>query len=52
MSRMAANEKFGGNTLRKAVEYFSHLAIAPNWYSEMAKDQAFMTMRPKTLETI
>ena len=43
MSRMAANEKFGGNTLRKAVEYFSHLAIAPNWYSEMAKDQAFMT---------
>ena len=43
MSRMAANEKFGGNTLRKAVEYFSHLAIAPNWYPEMVKDQAFMT---------
>ncbi len=42
MSRMAANEKFGGNTLRKAVEYFSHLAVAPEWYSDMCKDTAFM----------
>lgn len=42
MSRMAANEKFGGNTLRKAVEYFSHLAVAPEWYNEMIKDDEFM----------
>lgn len=42
MSRMAANEKFGGNTLRKAVEYFSHLAVSPEWYSDMTKDTAFM----------
>lgn len=42
MSRMAANEQYGGNTLRKAVEYFSHLAVAPGWYSEMIKDQSFM----------
>ena len=42
MSRMAANEKFGGNTLRKAVEYFSHLAVSPEWYNEMCKDAAFM----------
>ena len=42
MSRMAANEQFGGNTLRKAIEYFSHLAVAPSWYSEMTKDQTFM----------
>lgn len=42
MSRMAANEKFGGNTLRKAIEYFSHLAVSPNWYSEMIKDTSFM----------
>lgn len=41
MSRMAANEKYGGNTLRKAVEYFSHLAIAPEWYNDMIKDEAF-----------
>lgn len=42
MSRMAANEQFGGNTLRKAVEYFSHLAVSPEWYSDMCKDAAFM----------
>lgn len=42
MSRMAANEKFGGNTLRKAVEYFSHLAVSPEWYHDMTKDTAFM----------
>ena len=42
MSRLAANEKFGGNTLRKAVEYFSHLAVSPEWYSDMSKDTAFM----------
>ena len=41
MSRMAANEKYGGNTLRKAVEYFSHLAIAPEWYNDMIKDESF-----------
>ena len=41
MSRMAANEKYGGNTLRKAVEYFSHLAVAPEWYNEMTKDEDF-----------
>ena len=41
MSRMAANEKYGGNTLRKAVEYFSHLAVAPEWYNEMSKDEDF-----------
>lgn len=38
---MAANEKYGGNTLRKAVEYFSHLAIAPEWYNDMIKDESF-----------
>ena len=41
MSRMAANEKFGGNMLRKAIEYFSHLAATPEWYSEMIKDTDF-----------
>lgn len=43
MSRMASNEAFGGNTLRKAIEYFSHLAVAPEWYNEMQKDAGFMT---------
>ncbi|MCR4829227.1 MAG: DUF262 domain-containing protein [Bacteroidales bacterium] len=42
MSRMAANEKYGGNALRKAIEYFSHLAISPDWYNDMCKDEGFM----------
>lgn len=27
MSRIAANETYGGNMLRKAIDYFSHLAV-------------------------
>lgn len=41
MSRIAANESYGGNMLRKAIDYFSHLAVDPKWYSEMLKDEAF-----------
>lgn len=32
MSKIAANEEFDGNTLRKAIDYFCHLAIAPEFY--------------------
>lgn len=42
MSKIAANSKYQGNVLRKAVDYFSHLAIEPNWYAEMQKDKEFM----------
>ena len=28
MSKIAANEEFDGNTLRKAIDYFCHLAVA------------------------
>lgn len=42
MSKIAANVKYGGNTLRKAIDYFSHLAVQPEWYSEMLKDKDFM----------
>lgn len=41
MSRIAANESYGGNMLRKAIDYFSHLAVDPKWYSEMLKDEDF-----------
>ncbi|MFI3294375.1 MAG: DUF262 domain-containing protein [Rikenellaceae bacterium] len=49
MSKIAANTKYGGDKLRKAIDYFSHLAVAPDWYSEMSKDEAFMatTYAPK-----
>lgn len=42
MSRIAANESYGGNTLRKAIDYFSHLAVDPKWYPEMLKDDEFV----------
>jgi hypothetical protein len=32
MSKIAANEKFGGQELRKAIDYFCHLAVAPEYY--------------------
>lgn len=42
MSKIAANTLYGGNILRKAIDYFSHLAVQPDWYSEMKKDQEFI----------
>lgn len=35
MSKIAANETYGGNTLRKAIDYFCHLAVAPEFYSKI-----------------
>lgn len=42
MSKIAANENYGGNILRKAIDYFSHLAVQPEWYNEMIKDKEFI----------
>lgn len=42
MSKIASNETFGGNTLRKAIDYFCHLAVAPEFYSRIKEnDTAF-----------
>ncbi len=41
MSKIAANETYGGNLLRKGIDYFSHLAAQPDWYSDMCKDAEF-----------
>ena len=32
MSKIAADESFGGNMLRKAIDYFAHLCVEPNFY--------------------
>jgi hypothetical protein len=32
MSKIAVNETYGGNTLRKAIDYFCHLAVASDFY--------------------
>ncbi|HET9569793.1 MAG TPA: DUF262 domain-containing protein [Bacteroidales bacterium] len=41
MSKIAANTIYGGNMLRKAIDYFSHLAVQPDWYNDMTKDKDF-----------
>ncbi len=51
MSKIAANEDYGGQDLRKAIDYFSHLAVAPEYYEyirdndkEFAKTDYFTKM--------
>lgn len=42
MSKIAANETYGGNRLRKCIDYFCHLAVAPDFYQQLAElDQDF-----------
>jgi len=41
MSKIAVNETYGGNHLRKAIDYFCHLAVAPEFYSDIIKDSDF-----------
>ena len=42
MSKIAVNETYGGNLLRKAIDYFCHLAVAPEFFSRIEKgDKAF-----------
>lgn len=33
MSKIAANETYDGQNLRKAIDYFCHLAVAPEFYN-------------------
>jgi hypothetical protein len=43
MSKIAADEKYGGNMLRKAIDYFCHLAVEPGFYKQISmKDNEFM----------
>lgn len=42
MSKIAVNETYGGNVLRKAIDYFCHLAVAPEFLPMIEKgDKAF-----------
>ncbi|MFH1962380.1 MAG: DUF262 domain-containing protein [bacterium] len=42
MSKIAVNEIYGGNKLRKCIDYFCHLAVAPEFYQQLADlDQEF-----------
>jgi len=41
MSKMAADTEHGGNLLRKTVDYFCHLAVKPEFYSNLTQDDEF-----------
>ncbi len=52
MSKIASNTDYNGNELRKAIDYFCHLAIAPEFYKhivdndkEFAKTDYFQKMQ-------
>lgn len=52
MSKIASNTEYNGNELRKAIDYFCHLAIAPEFYKhivdndkEFAKTEIFQKMQ-------
>jgi len=42
MSKIAANASYGGNVLRKAIDYFCHLAVAPEFFGKIKEgDRTF-----------
>jgi hypothetical protein len=52
MSKIASNTEYNGNELRKAIDYFCHLAIAPEFYKhiidndkEFASSEFFQKMQ-------
>lgn len=43
MSKIASDHRFGGNDLRKMVDYFCHLTVAPEFYSEIVSNDTVFT---------
>lgn len=44
MSKIASNEAYDGPELRKCIDYFCHLAMMPEFYSQMSEvDHTFVT---------
>ena len=41
MSKIAVNETYGGDTLRRAIDYFCHMAVAPDFYNVLRNDSDF-----------
>lgn len=46
MSKIAVNESYEGNLLRKAIDYFCHLAVAPEYYSKVEEGDPDFTSSP------
>jgi len=43
MSKIAANESYGGYLLRKCIDYFSHMAVNPDFYNSILDIDAEFT---------
>ena len=44
MSKIAADENYGGNMLRKAIDYFSHLTVEPSFFDFLKEhDEEFVS---------
>jgi hypothetical protein len=43
MSKIASNEIYGGNTLRKAIDYFCHMAKSPEFYVKIKQSDSEFT---------
>lgn len=41
MSKIASNTEYNGNELRKAIDYFCHLCITPEFYKHIENDKEF-----------
>lgn len=41
MSKIAVNERYDGHALRKAIDYFCHLAVAPEFFRTVKNDKEF-----------
>ena len=46
MSKIAADEVYGGNTLRKIIDYFSHLSVVPSFYDYIASHDTVFASTP------
>jgi hypothetical protein len=42
VSKIAVNETYDGNILRKAIDYFCHMAVAPEFFSAIQQDPEFV----------
>lgn len=43
MSKIASDENYGGNVLRKIIDYFSHLCVNPNFFDTISEtDEDFV----------
>lgn len=47
MSKIAADEVHGGNTLRKIIDYFSHLAVVPSYYDYILSHDKEFCSKPE-----